>query len=374
MKDASAELLAELARPRTRSATCWKITLKSGTIKTFTTFNRDLTFQFLRYVAAKSYDPTDIQSKDTLSVDNLQVTGVLSSPSITEDELRAGIWDFAAIEIFVVNYGDMSQGNLILRCGNLGEVRTGKGMFQAAISGLMQAYSRSRGELTSPSCRYQLYEPRCGVNEAANTVTGTLEGISEDRMTLFDSNRAEAGPTGGRAIVGITNADPGVVSMTVESPPAAAYAEGQPGTLSGIVGMPLLNVLTIVHNPTTDTFELSTDTSDTGIWGSYISGGIFTPLGADSGWFDGGVFTPTSGPNFEAGLSMEIKHYIEGQWSLQLPFPYPLLGDETYSMTAGCNKEFFTGCKAKFLNWLNFGGEKDLRGLDQLLQVGRPGQ
>jgi uncharacterized phage protein (TIGR02218 family) len=119
-----------------------------------------------------------------------------------------------------------------------------------------------------------------------------------------------------------------------------------------------------VHSPSTDAFFIDADAT---ALPAYVSGGTATPYD-DSGYFDGGLMTITSGDN--AGFSREVKAYVEGQWTIHLPFPYPLIGTEDYTMVAGCDKTLAT-CISKFDNVLNFRGIPFLRGTDVLIQVGR---
>lgn len=192
MKSASANLLAHLAGETTTLATLWKCTLANGTVKAFTDHDRDLTFGGVTYLAASGYTPSAVQTSGAFNVDNLNLAGILDSPSITEQDLLAGLWDYAQIEISIVNWADLSHGALAQRKGRLGEVKAQRGRFDAELRGMMQAYSRRIGELYQPGCRADLGDSKCKVNLASFTVTGTLTGVNADNRTLTDSARAEA--------------------------------------------------------------------------------------------------------------------------------------------------------------------------------------
>lgn len=323
------------------------------------------------YEAATSYRPSDVEGTSALNVADLELAGMLQSPSITEDDLRAGLWDYAAVVYFLVNWANLSMGAVILRLGHIGEVTVDRGFFRAETRGLTQAYTKTLGELTSPGCRADLGDSDCTVDLVGGspswTVTGTVESASSDGLVLYDSARTEPGPTGGISITGITNANPGHVTLASPVP----FAAGEPVTLSGIVGMPTLNTVIQVSNPSGSGFDLSIDTTETAVYGSYISGGTATPLGGDTGYFDGGKITITSGPN--AGIFREVKSYVPGQITLWIEFPYSLAAGspaETYSMHVGCDKSLTT-CRDRFNNVANHRGEWYLPGIDKLVQVGR---
>jgi len=191
MKDVSNALGAHLAQDVTTLATCWKVTRRDGVILGFTDHDMDLVFDGVSYQAETGFTPSAIQNSADLRVDNLDMEGMLSSGSLTEAEIRAGVYDFAAIDVFVVNYRDISQGALQLRRGWLGEVAMGQKAFVAEVRGLTQRLSQSVGELYSPSCRATLGDGRCKINLALHTVSGTVSAVSSALM-FSDSSRIEA--------------------------------------------------------------------------------------------------------------------------------------------------------------------------------------
>lgn len=362
----SAALAAHYAGSTHTLATLWKVTLDSGTVYGFTNHDVDITYLGTTYRAATGFSPTDVASASDLSVDNLDVQGVLTSPAITEADLHAGVWDFAAVVVMEVNWADLTMGHRPIRTGHIGEVSIDRGTFRAELRGMMQAYSRTLGELTSAGCRAQLGDSRCTVNLTPFTVTGTIDAVNADGVTLYDAARTELGPTGGIAIVGITNANPGVVSMAAST----NLFDGLAVVLSGIVGPAALNTTTIIRNldSTHNHFDLGIDTSSTAAYPAYTSGGTVTPLGSDTGYFDFGVMTMTSGLN--NGLSREVAVYTVGQIMLALPFPYDVAIGDTYSLIAGCDKSLNT-CKTRFSNVINMQAEPYTPGLDKVIQYGK---
>jgi hypothetical protein len=97
-------------------------------------------------------------------VDNLNLEGILDSSKISITDLRAGLFDYAEIRIFMVNYKNLSQGDLKMRRGRLGEVTlTEQGMFRAELRGLTQNLSQRIVEVYQPECRADLGDSRCKV-------------------------------------------------------------------------------------------------------------------------------------------------------------------------------------------------------------------
>ncbi len=191
MKSISANLATHLAGEVTTLATCWKVTRTDAQVFGFTDHVEDLTVSAQLYKAATGYTPTAAVTSSDFAVDNLDVEGVLDATTITETDLLAGVWDYAVVEIFRVNYKAVADGVLWLRKGRLGQVRLGRSTFTAELRGLAQALAQTVGEVYTASCRADLGDTRCGVNLATYTVTGSATAVT-DNARFTDSSRTEA--------------------------------------------------------------------------------------------------------------------------------------------------------------------------------------
>lgn len=191
MRTISANLNTHLQGETTTLATCWKATLRNSTVYGFTDHTENITYNSVVYQASTGYTPTNISTTENLSVDNLEVMGMLSASSIADADIEAGLWDYAEIEIFQVNYKDLTQGALLQRKGWLGEVRTGKTVFTAELRGMAQKLQQTIGELYSPTCRATLGDARCGKDLTAFTFTGTVETVTSNRQ-FTDSGLVQA--------------------------------------------------------------------------------------------------------------------------------------------------------------------------------------
>lgn len=86
--------------------------------------------------------------------------------------------------------------------------------------------------------------------------------------------------------------------------------------------------------------------------------------GAD--YFANGLVTFTSGAN--AGFSMEIREFSNKRFGLFLPMPSAITVGDSYTVIAGCDKNFST-CISKFNNAINFRGEPHVPGTDKMLET-----
>jgi len=187
MKDISVALKAHYAGNVLTLATIWRITLISGTIKYFTDHDKDITYDGETYLATGGYSASDIQSTSALNVDNLEVNGFLLAPHISRDELLAGRWNHAKVEIMRVNYKDLTMLHEDLGTGRLGEVKIGRNKFTAELRLLMQPLQRNIGSLTSPVCRYDLGDSRCTKDLTDYTVLAAeVTSLIDERTFITD--------------------------------------------------------------------------------------------------------------------------------------------------------------------------------------------
>ncbi len=182
MKTIGASLEAHLQQEVATITTCIHMVRQDGTELFLTEHDQDLVVGGDTYLSALGFSRTDIASVYDLSVDNLEVQGVLDSSEITEDDLRAGKYDFAEVFFFLVNYEDLTQGILKLRRGWLGEVMlSDSGIFKAELRGMTQLYSQRIGQVYTPGCRADLGDVKCGVDTGAITVATTVASVTDRR-------------------------------------------------------------------------------------------------------------------------------------------------------------------------------------------------
>lgn len=163
-KDVSAALLSHIAGEVTTLCTCWKLQRTDGRIFTFTDHDEALVFEGFEYKPSAGYKRTAVSTDASLNVDNLDVTGVLDDASITENDLKNGMFDWATVEMFIVNYVTLTQGKIKVRKGKFGEVVTlPDGTFKAELRGLSQQLAQSFVEVYGPTCRTDLGSTKCKI-------------------------------------------------------------------------------------------------------------------------------------------------------------------------------------------------------------------
>jgi len=202
MRDYTPEMQAHIEQSTTTLTTCIRLErLRDSVVVAATVFNRPLTIDGDVY-SSIGFKPADLASGADLDIPTTEVIGILDSSTLTEDDLRAGLWDFASYELFQVNWADLSMGRIQLASGTLGTVRVGRLQFTAELLGLMQAVQISNGYLTSPACIHELGASRgghglgngCTVDlEGSPSFTryGKIDSMDSDYYGLYDAARTE---------------------------------------------------------------------------------------------------------------------------------------------------------------------------------------
>lgn len=400
MKNISNALKAHLQQEVTTLATCWKVTRLDGLIFGFTDCATDIFYENIKYSASTGQNASNVKTTSQLNVDNLDVVGnlggidssftdVLDAPFLTEQDIRTGLWDLAAIEIFMVNYNDLTMGKLILRKGTIGEIKTGRSQFTAELRGMTQPLQQEFGRIYTPSCSANLGDNKCKVNLSNYTFNGTVSSVI-DQHSWVDNSLTQ---TNSSIVLNITNIAAG--STTVIESPNHGLTTGTQITLGGIIGamsgLNGLQVLVVYINP--NNFSIAYDSSvflklvstnpdkyenssysnnyvakyNGGNWdtggGNYIGGGNIT-LTVDSEYFQGGLVTWTSGKN--KGLSMEVKSYSPSYVFLAERMIMTIQPGDNYTISAGCDKRDLT-CSKRYNNIVNFRGFNLVPGNDRLI-------
>ncbi len=139
----------------------------------FTSSDRPVTFEGREYVPAAGLATSAIQQTVGTGVDNLDVTGVLSSPLVSAEDLEAGRYDGARIAVTLIDRTAPGLGGVRLLAGTLGEVETTDAGFRAEVRSLSQRLKQVVGDATSPTCRCRrLFDRQCKVDPNGTALNG----------------------------------------------------------------------------------------------------------------------------------------------------------------------------------------------------------
>lgn len=180
MKALPAGLQTFLDAGETTMVHCWKVTRTDGTEQGFTEHDLDLEFGGVTYKAASGFTATQVESSLGLAVDNLNADGALSDDTINEDDLAAGRYDDAEVELFWVNFNNVAQ-RILLSKGNIGQVKRGELAFSAELRSMTQRLQQKTGRTYQRTCDAILGDAACKVNLNSFDTTGTVTNVEDNR-------------------------------------------------------------------------------------------------------------------------------------------------------------------------------------------------
>jgi uncharacterized phage protein (TIGR02218 family) len=154
---------AHIASGATTLATCWRLTRVDGLVLGFTDHDLPLSFDGTIFAPTGGFDGSSATQKLGPQVDTDEVVGILTSATITEDDILLGRYDGALVETFRVNWRDTGVRALVSRA-TIGEITREDGRFTAELRSGQQALNMVEGRLYQALCDARLGEARCGID------------------------------------------------------------------------------------------------------------------------------------------------------------------------------------------------------------------
>ena len=172
-------LQAKLDGGVTTLARCWLIARNDGVTQGFTDHDEDVVVGSVTCRAGSGLTGSEATAKLGMAVDASEMSGALSDDSLNEDDLAAGRYDAAGVELWLVDWSEPGL-RVLLAKGSLGEVRREGTGFAAEVRGLSQRLAEDSGRLFTATCSADLGDARCTVDlsNAAYHGSGTVLALS----------------------------------------------------------------------------------------------------------------------------------------------------------------------------------------------------
>jgi len=183
MKTLPTGLQSHLDSGTTTLAWCWRLTRADGQVFGFTDHDLPLSFDGTMFEPESGFTASEIRTGSDLSVDAQDAEGVLTSATITETDILDGRWDNAEVEIWRVNWQDVSQ-RVLMRRGAIGQVRRGRVQFVAEMRSLAHVLNQTVGRTFQATCDAALGDARCcgvDLSDPAYAGSGTVVTVEGDR-------------------------------------------------------------------------------------------------------------------------------------------------------------------------------------------------
>lgn len=220
MKTIDPTLLAHLQQEVTTLCWCWRITRTDGVILGFTNLDSNLVIDGVTYIAATGFTPSALATDNTMAVNNLEISSVLNDASIKAADLIGGRFDYARVDIFLVNYLDLPTSlslnppkHLLLVSGVLGQVKNSDHNFTAEVRSKAQFLSQKSNNQTSKLCRYDLGDIKCTVDLAPFTHLLTVGMVVNQRIFTLSNFTQIDGYFDGGNVTFTSGANDGLKAM-----------------------------------------------------------------------------------------------------------------------------------------------------------------
>jgi len=166
MKNLSQNYKNHIAESSTTLALIVKIVRKDNTEYLYTDHDNEIVFGGDTYSPLNAFIPTDFQTSSTLSVDNLDITGIINeAEGINESDIHKQYFYDAKIYLSQVNYNnpDGTGQNKIL-FGSLGELTLQEDKYIVEFRSLTYPLTRKIADVFSKTCRVEFGSTECGVS------------------------------------------------------------------------------------------------------------------------------------------------------------------------------------------------------------------
>lgn len=160
---------------------CWRVVREDGLTLGFTDHDEAIGFDGDVFEASAGAARSAVQSRTGLAADNVAINGALSSEAITEDDIAAGRYDGARVELWLVDWIDPNL-RLLQFAGEIGEISRGELAYEAEVSSLAERLNRPVGRSYLRTCDAALGDARCGVNAdgPAFSTSGLVLAVLDD--------------------------------------------------------------------------------------------------------------------------------------------------------------------------------------------------
>ena len=181
--------LAEAVRSEAITlARCWRIERRDGTVLGFTDHDEPIAFDGVTFEASAGIDGAVADASLGLNVDEAEIAGALSSDSLNEGDLAAGLYDDAEVRLYVV---DWTAPTLHKRMATytVGEVSRIDGAFRIELRGLVQKLERVTARRFRRLCDAALGDARCRVSldNSESRLETAVERVVGDAFRVADN-------------------------------------------------------------------------------------------------------------------------------------------------------------------------------------------
>lgn len=170
----------------TTTAYGWRLDRMDGVSFGFTSHDQDLVVDNFRYRASPGMIPSTIAFNDSLDADNLEIEGILCASAISEEDVAAGRWNGAQLQIMLFNWEFPDDEAMHLLSGEFGEIAQSGSAFTVEILGSTSFLDEAIVPVTSPTCRARFGDKQCKLSLNQYQREVILTGLDGSRLEFAD--------------------------------------------------------------------------------------------------------------------------------------------------------------------------------------------
>ncbi len=163
----------------TTLAYCWTLRREDGVVMGFTDHDVPLVLDGVEHDPQTGFNASVAEAELGLQTGTMDLDGALKSDRISADDLRAGKYDRASVETWLVDWSNPAN-RVLLRTAKIGRIEISGSAFKVELQSLAEAMDRRRGRLVRRRCDAELGDARCGksVTGAQYRGTGVVAGVT----------------------------------------------------------------------------------------------------------------------------------------------------------------------------------------------------
>ena len=180
-----------LVNGQLRYATLWTIERADGIALRFTDHNATLVRSGLSYTPISGVSASARQKREGNHPQNLEVIGVISDSSITDEDLISGKYRGAKVTETVVDWKYPDEGIFHRSIMWIAEHSFSEEVWEAQVVGLVNRLRRSFGDLLSRTCRWGAFgDADCGVFLPSHIRSGEVTEILQPTLQFKSDTSA----------------------------------------------------------------------------------------------------------------------------------------------------------------------------------------
>lgn len=184
MREMDAATAAAFAADATTLCHCWRLQRRDGIVLGFTDHDCDLAFAAATFRASAGLDAAQAESAAGFAVAGGEVQGAFDDAALVDADLDSGVYDGASVEIWLVDWSDVSR-RVLMDVATIGEVRRTESSFVAELRSLAHRFDEEQGRQFQRNCAADLGDAACKVDLASPVYSTGAAIVSVESGNAF---------------------------------------------------------------------------------------------------------------------------------------------------------------------------------------------